>query len=75
MVMSMHSFKAPRSDGFRAFFYKQFWHIVKEDIYLLVRIAFDIGYFDPSWAKTLLVLISKADLITLRILDQLVSAM
>ena len=60
-VMGMHSFKAPRPDGFHAYFFKHFWHIVQADVFHLVKIAFSSSTFDPSLAETLLVLIPKVD--------------
>ena len=60
-VMSMQSFKAPGSDGFHVFFYKQYWEVVSYDVCCLVQTAFSSGSFDPALAKTLLVLIPKVD--------------
>ena len=60
-VMSMQSFKAPGSDGFHVFFYKQYWEVVGYDVCRLVQTAFSSGSFDPTLAETLLVLIPKVD--------------
>ena len=60
-VMSMQPFKALGSDGFHAFFYKQFWNVVGNDVCRLAQTAFSTGHFDPALAKTLLVLIPKVD--------------
>ncbi|XP_057419083.1 uncharacterized protein LOC130713326 [Lotus japonicus] len=60
-IMSMHSFKAPGVDGFQAFFYKKYWHILGEDIHYMVASAFQNGGADPELLETLLVLIPKVD--------------
>ena len=39
-IMSMHSFKALGSDGFQAFFYKQFWDIIGDDVWRLLQVTF-----------------------------------
>jgi hypothetical protein len=61
VVMAMHPFKALGSDGFEAFFYKQYWPIVGRDLYQLVSTAFHDGHADPTLLETLLVLIPKVD--------------
>lgn len=58
-VMAMHSFKAPGSDGFQAFFYKKFWSTVGEDLHQMVAKGFQEGCSDPALLDTLLVLIPK----------------
>ena len=60
-VMGMSSFKAPRPDGFQPFFFKHYWHIVGEDLWHLVDLAFRNGSVDPHLAETLIVLIPKSD--------------
>lgn len=47
-ISHMGSFKAPGPDGFQAIFFKQFWHIVGEDVWRVVHDAFAQGNFDPS---------------------------
>lgn len=60
-VTGMHSFKVPGSDGFQAFFYKQYWNIVGGDLHSMVAKAFQEGKVDPALFDTLLVLIPKVD--------------
>ena len=59
--IQMESFKAPGADGFHAFFFKKYWHIVGEDVWNMVREAFIHGSFDRKLAETLVVLIPKVD--------------
>ena len=59
--MSMKPFKAPRSDGFHAFFYKNYWDVVGIDVCRLVQFAFMTGTFNLFLADTLLALIPKVD--------------
>src|ERR1044072_5914040 len=58
-VMSMHSFKAPGVDGFQAFFYKRYWHILGTDLHHMVAEAFRNSEADPALLETLIVLIPK----------------
>lgn len=58
---TMKPYKAPGPDGFHCIFFKQYWHIVGEDVFLLVNNAFQTGYFDPAIADTLIALIPKID--------------
>lgn len=57
----INTFKAPGPDGFQPIFFKKYWHIVGDDIHKLVSDAFRKGYFNPSLADTLIVLIPKVD--------------
>lgn len=57
----MKPYKAPGPDGFQCIFFKQYWHIVKEDIFNLMSSAFHTGYFDPDILNTLISLIPKID--------------
>lgn len=57
----MHPYKSLGPDGFQGIFFKQFWHIVGDDIHRLDHDAFLNGYFDPSLAETLIALIPKVD--------------
>ncbi|KAK2378521.1 hypothetical protein QL285_066416 [Trifolium repens] len=57
----MHPFKSPGPDGFQGVFFRQYWHIIGDDIYTLINQAFNTGSFDSSLAETLLVLIPKVD--------------
>jgi hypothetical protein len=52
----MKPYKAPGPDGFHCIFFKQYWHIVGEDIFQLVSKAFQTGSFDTSIADTLIAL-------------------
>nr|KYP38976.1 hypothetical protein KK1_039722 [Cajanus cajan] len=60
-MMSMKSFKAPGPDGFQPFFFKQYWLIVGEELWLTVKDAFRLGFSDISLLETQMVLISKVD--------------
>ncbi|GAU20604.1 hypothetical protein TSUD_33400 [Trifolium subterraneum] len=58
---SMKPFKAPGPDGFQCIFFKQYWHIVGDDIFHLVKTAFSTGNFDHNISNTLIALIPKID--------------
>ena len=58
---SMKPYKAPGPDGFHCIFFKQYWHIVGDDIFQMVQAAFQNGYFDPEISNTLIALIPKID--------------
>lgn len=58
---SMKPYKASGPDGFHYIFFKQYWHIVGDDIYQMVHTAFQIGYFDPEISNTLIALIPIID--------------
>lgn len=60
-VFSMKSYKAPGSDGFQPIFFKKFWNVVGDDLWSLVKNAFNRGYSDVSLAEILIVLIPKVD--------------
>jgi len=57
----MKPYKAPGPDGFHCIFFKQYWHIVGDDIFHMVQTAFQTGYFDPEISNTLIALIPKID--------------
>ncbi|PNY07262.1 ribonuclease H [Trifolium pratense] len=57
----MHPFKAPGPDGFQGIFFKQYWHIIGDDVVRLISTAFETGGFPPSLSETLIALIPKAD--------------
>jgi hypothetical protein len=57
----MNSYKSPGPDGFQAIFFKQYWHIVGEHVYNLVRQAFATGTFNACIGETLIALIPKVD--------------
>ena len=57
----MHAYKSPGPDGFQCIFFKQYWHIVGEDVTTLVTQAFATGTFDPVIAETFIALIPKVD--------------
>ena len=58
---SMQPYKAPGLDGFHCIFFKQYWHIVGDDIFRLVHTAFQEGHFDPEISNTIIALIPKID--------------
>jgi ribonuclease HI len=57
----MHPFKAPGPDGFQGIFFKQYWHIIGDDVVRLISTAFETGGFPPSLSETLIALIPKTD--------------
>jgi hypothetical protein len=58
---SMKPYKAHGPDGFQCIFFKQYGHIVGDDIFRLVKTTFHTGYFDPTISETLISLIPKID--------------
>lgn len=60
-LLQMHPFKALGPDGFQGIFFKQYWHIVGDDIVKFISDAFTTGNFHPSLSETLLVPIPKVD--------------
>ena len=60
-VMAMDAYKAPGADGFQAFFYKQYWHIIGRDLHKMVSDAFFQGRGEEQLLDTLIVLIPKVD--------------
>ncbi|XP_057747767.1 uncharacterized protein LOC130966964 [Arachis stenosperma] len=60
-VFSISPFKAPDPDGFQAFFYKEYWEIVRTEIWNIVRSAFLGEFLNLSIMETLIVLIPKID--------------
>ena len=58
---TMKPYKAPGPDGFRCIFFKQYWHIIGDDIFQMVQSAFETGNFDPQISDTLIALIPKVD--------------
>jgi hypothetical protein len=57
----MNPFKAPGPDGFQGIFFKQYWHIVGDDVTHLISVAFETGEFPQSLSETLVALIPKVD--------------
>jgi len=57
----MKPYKAPDLDGFHCIFFKQYWHIVGDNIFHMVQSAFHTGHFDLEISKTLIALIPKID--------------
>lgn len=57
----MQPYKSPGPDGFQGIFFKQYWHIVGDDISHLVAQVFATGNFDPTLSETLIALIPKVD--------------
>jgi len=51
---SMRPYKSPGPDGFHCIFFKQYWHIVGDDIFHLVNSALLTGYFGPAISDTLI---------------------
>jgi len=61
ILNTMKPFKAPGPDGFQCIFFKQYWHIVGDDIFHLVHSAFHTGHFNVEISNTLISLIPKVD--------------
>ena len=59
--MEMGSLKAPGPDGYQPFFFKQYWHLVCEEVWHLVNDAFLWDTLDSNIVETLIVLIPKVD--------------
>ncbi|GAU37589.1 hypothetical protein TSUD_365100 [Trifolium subterraneum] len=57
----MHPLKAPGPDGFQGVFFRQYWHILGDDIYEMINQAFTTGQLNPTLAETLICLIPKVD--------------
>jgi len=57
----MKPYKALGPNGFHCIFFKQYWHIVGDDIFHMVHSTFHTGHFDPEISKTLISLIPKTD--------------
>lgn len=58
---TMKHYKAPGLDGFQAILSKQYWHLIGDDVWHLVRDSFVTGTVDPSLGETLIDLIPKVD--------------
>lgn len=61
VLHGMHPYKSLGPYVFQGIFFKQYWHIVGDDIYDLVKQAFCTWHFDSALAKTLIILIPKVD--------------
>lgn len=57
----MHHFTTPDPDGFQGILFKQFWHIVGDDVIQLISYAFVTGSFHSSLYETLIVLTPKVE--------------
>ncbi|GAU10788.1 hypothetical protein TSUD_424840, partial [Trifolium subterraneum] len=57
----MHPFKAPSPDDFQGIFFKQYWHIIGDDVVRLISTTFEIGIFPQSLSETLIALIPKTN--------------
>ncbi|XP_057452893.1 uncharacterized protein LOC130744751 [Lotus japonicus] len=60
-LMSMKPYTAPGPDGFQPFFFKKYWEFVGDDLWTVVRNAFNEGSADRNLMETLIVLIPKVD--------------
>ncbi|XP_074347588.1 uncharacterized protein LOC141686452 [Apium graveolens] len=59
VLFQMHPDKAPGSDGMTPAFYQRHWHIVGEDIYILIKNIFDTGKISEGLNDTNIILIAK----------------
>ena len=59
IVFQLGPFKAPGPNGFPAFFYQEFWQIVKQDVCNSVQAFFHSGSLLKSLNQTYLTLIPK----------------
>jgi hypothetical protein len=50
----MHPFKAPGPDGFQGIFFKQYWHILGDDVVRTISTAFETGSFPPTMRRSLI---------------------
>lgn len=64
VVFSMKSHKAPGLDGFQPLFFKHFWDTIGDDVWHIVKKAFQQGTIDDKLAESLLVLIPKEARVT-----------
>jgi len=64
VLNTMKPYKAPGPYDFQCIFFKQYWHIVEEDIFQMVKSAFTTGSFDPALSDTLVPLIPKVEPLT-----------
>jgi hypothetical protein len=60
-VFSIGDLKAPGPDGLHALFYKKFWHLVGQDITVVVLKAINEKEIPAGWNETVVVLIPKVD--------------
>lgn len=60
-AFSIHSDKAPGSDGFSASFYQSFWSCLGPDIYREIRSFFTTGSLNPHLNETHVCLIPKTE--------------
>lgn len=60
-LRAMKSYKAPGPDAFQLFFFKTYWDIIGDDIWNLVKKAYETSSIDSRIAETLVVLIPKVD--------------
>ncbi|KAL4351327.1 hypothetical protein GQ457_06G004380 [Hibiscus cannabinus] len=58
-IFNMGSLKAPGPDGFPGVFYRTFWEIIKEDLFIMVEAFFTTGIIEPGINRTNIVLIPK----------------
>ncbi|KAF3785550.1 hypothetical protein EJ110_NYTH27502 [Nymphaea thermarum] len=59
MVNAAWADSAPRPDGFSAYFYQRYWHIVGDDVIRVIKGSFETGRLVKRINKSILVLISK----------------
>ena len=57
----MDKYKAPRSDGFSAAFFQDYWHVVQNDVCETVKSFFQEGKLLKQINHTLIALIPKVD--------------
>lgn len=59
VIKEMSSDKAPRPDGFQAFFFQNFWSIIHKDVFQVALFVFNEGCMPSKWKRTFITFIPK----------------
>lgn len=60
-VFSMSPYKAPGPDGFQPVFFRNYWHIVGNDVWNVIANTFSTGTIAQNLTETLIVPFPKTD--------------